>query len=255
MLAGRARGLDHGSNRPGWPDRSPLWESNPRPFPYHGNALPTELRGRARHSRGPVDNHSVVEPGPTNAFWPLGTGAARILSPAVSAPGSIRLRLATLDDAEAIAGIYNHEVEHTTATFDLVPRTVEEQQQWLAARSGAFCAVVALDLASDEVVGFTALSPYKERAAYRTSVEDSVYVRRDAHGRGIGRTLLNHALDLAEDSGFHAVMARIEATGAASRALHAQCGFSLVGIEREIGRKFNRWLDVALMQCLLHERS
>jgi phosphinothricin acetyltransferase len=107
----------------------------------------------------------------------------------------------------------------------------------------------------DEVVGFAALSPYKERAAYRTSVEDSVYVRRDSHGRGIGKVLLNHVLDLAADSGFHSVMARIEASGTASRALHASCGFVLVGVEREIGRKFNRWLDVALMQCLLHERQ
>ena len=174
-------------------------------------------------------------------------------SSAASGPG-IHLRPATLDDAEAIRQIYNYEVEHTTATFDLVPRSLAEQRDWLAARSGAFTAVVAVDSASGEVVGFTALSPYKERAAYRTSVEDSVYVRRDSHGRGIGRLLLSHVLDLAEDSGFHAVVARIEASGTASRALHAACGFALVGVEREIGRKFNRWLDVAIMECLLHER-
>ena len=165
------------------------------------------------------------------------------------------MRLATVDDAEAIRSIYNYEVEHTTATFDLVPRSLEEQQEWLSDRSGAFSAIVAVEDASGHVLGFASLSPYKERAAYRTSVEDSIYVRRDAHGRGIGTVLLHHVLDLAADSGFHAVMARIEASGTASRALHATCGFELVGIEREIGRKFNRWLDVALMQCLLHERQ
>lgn len=169
-------------------------------------------------------------------------------------PSGFSLRLATLDDAEAIRDIYNYEVEHTTATFDLVPRSLEDQRSWIAARSGAFSAVVAEDDATGEVLGFCSLSPYKERAAYRTSVEDSVYVRRDAHGRGIGKTLLSHVVDLAADSGFHAVMARIEASGTASRALHASCGFQLVGIERQIGRKFNRWLDVALMQCLVHER-
>ncbi len=169
-------------------------------------------------------------------------------------------------DAEAIRTIYNHEVLSTTATFDLVPRSLEDQQQWLAARSGAFTAIVAVDLATGasgpdptdetdgEVVGFAALSPYRERAAYRTSVEDSVYVRRDRGGQGIGTLLLGELLDIAEGSGFHSVFARIEATGEASRALHARCGFRLVGIERETGRKFNRWLDVALMQCLLHER-
>jgi L-amino acid N-acyltransferase len=188
------------------------------------------------------------------------------------------VRPARQADAEAIRTIYNHEVLSTTATFDLVPRSLEDQQQWLAARSGAFTAIVAVDLSVDpsadpsadlpigddgapspdrtdgEVVGFAALSPYRERAAYRTSVEDSVYVRRDRGGQGIGTLLLQELLDIAEGSGFHAVFARIEATGEASRALHARCGFGLVGIERETGRKFNRWLDVALMQCLLHER-
>ncbi len=76
-------------------------------------------------------------------------------------------------------------------------------------------------------------------------------MRRDAHGRGIGRFLLDHLLDVAEASGFHAVMARIEVGGTASQALHRACGFELVGVEREVGRKFNRWLSVVLMQCLL----
>ena len=102
-----------------------------------------------------------------------------------------------------------------------------------------------------DVVGFAALSAYKPRAAYSTTVEDSVYVDRRRGGEGIGRLLLTSLLDVATASGFHAVMARIEASGTASRALHARCGFDLVGIEREVGRKFNRWLDVAVMQCLL----
>lgn len=168
------------------------------------------------------------------------------------------LRLATLDDAEAVRDIYNHEVEHTTATMDLVPRSLTAQRQWLGERSGAFAAIVAVGWAgtpfADEVVGFGALSPYKERAAYRTTVEDSVYVRRDATGQGIGGLLLESLLDLAADSGFHSVIARIEASGAASRALHERHGFELVGIEREVARKFNRWLDVVVMQCLLDHR-
>jgi phosphinothricin acetyltransferase len=164
----------------------------------------------------------------------------------------VRVRLATLEDAEAIRAIYNVEVTDATSTFDLVPRSLDDQRAWLAARSGAFAAVVAVE--GDDVVGFASLSPYKDRAAYRTTVEDSVYVRRDCQSRGIGRVLLSAVLDVAAASGFHAVMARIEASGAPSRALHAACGFELVGIEREVGRKFNRWLDVAIMQCLVRER-
>jgi L-amino acid N-acyltransferase len=161
------------------------------------------------------------------------------------------LRPASLDDAAALRDIYNLEVETSVATFDLVPRSLEDQRAWLAARSGAFATIVATD--GDGVIGFASLSPYKERAAYRTSVEDSVYVRRDCQGLGVGRALLSHVVGVAAASGFHTVIARIEAGGAASRALHAACGFELVGIERQVGRKFNRWLDVAIMQHLLSD--
>ena len=167
----------------------------------------------------------------------------------MSTPSPITVRPATLDDAEAIMGIYNVEVEQHLSTFDLVTRTIDDQRAWLAQRSGAFSAVVAI--VDDEVVGFASLSPYKERPAYRTTVEDSVYVSRGHPRLGIGRTLMEHVVGIARDSGFHSMIARIEASGTASRALHEACGFQLVGIEREVGRKFNRWLDVAVMQLLL----
>jgi phosphinothricin acetyltransferase len=165
------------------------------------------------------------------------------------APAPVTIRTAEIGDAEAIRTIYNHEVENTTATMDLVPRTLADQQEWLAARSGAFATIVAV--LEGEGVGFASLSPYKERAAYRPTVEDSVYVRRDLGGRGIGKALLTAVIDLAAASGFHSVMARIEASGTASRALHASCGFREVGVEVEVGRKFNRWIDMVLMQKLL----
>ena len=167
--------------------------------------------------------------------------------------GSTTLRLASLGDAEQICRIYNYEVSNTVATFDLVPRSLDDQQRWITDRNGAFAAIVAVDAADarGDVVGFGSLSPYKERAAYRTSIEDSVYVRRDRGGQGIGKLLLAELLRIGAASGFHAVFARISASSEASIALHRSCGFELVGIEREVGRKFNRWLDVALMQALL----
>ena len=163
----------------------------------------------------------------------------------------IVIRPATLADAATIVEIYNREVTDTTATFDLVPRTLEEQQEWLAARSGAFAALVGIDPATKQVVSFASLSPYKQHAAYRTTVEDSIYVHREFGGRGIGKLMLKRLLEIARQSGFHTVIARIEASSTASRALHTACGFELVGVEREVGRKFRRWLDVAVMQRLL----
>ena len=164
----------------------------------------------------------------------------------------LSLRVAEPSDAEAIAAIYNHEVENETSTFDLVPRTVDEQRDWLAARSGAFSVIVAHD-AEIGVVGFAALGTYRDRAGYRTTVENSIYVRRDQHRRGIGRLLLARLLDVARDSGFHTVIARIEATSTASLALHESLGFTRVGVEREIGRKLGRWLDSAILQKMLTE--
>lgn len=184
---------------------------------------------------------------------PIGTLTGMPESPPTTA--TVTVRTATLADAAAIAEIYNREVAESTATFDLVPRSLDEQRAWLAARSGAFAAIVAVDSPSGRVVGFAALSPYKERAAYRTTVENSVYVHRDMGGRGIGRALMDHLVETARASGFHTIIARIEASGHTSRALHAACGFELVGVERQVGRKFNRWLDVAVMQLLLDPRT
>ena len=114
--------------------------------------------------------------------------------------------------------IYNREVVSATSTFDLVPRSLADQRAWLAARSGAFAAIVAVD--GDQVIGFGSLSPYKQRAAYSTTVEDSVYVDRERGGEGIGTLLLERLVAIASASGFHAVMARIEAV---ERGLVGRC--------------------------------
>jgi L-amino acid N-acyltransferase len=166
----------------------------------------------------------------------------------VSRPG-VAVRLARPADAEAIRTIYNLEVTESTVTFDLVPRTLADQQAWLAEHDGVHPAVVA-DLGG-EVVGFGSLGPYRSRPAYATTVEDSVYVRRDLRGVGCGRAILGELVRLGTVHGFHAVMARIVGGHEASIGLHSSCGFELVGVEREVGRKFGRWLDVVLMQRLL----
>src|SRR5437867_5085113 len=161
----------------------------------------------------------------------------------------LAVRLARIEDAEAVRVIYNLEVTTTTVTFDLVPRSLDDQRAWLAAHAGAHPAMVAV--VGDEVLGFASLSPYRDRPAYATTVEDSVYVHRDHRAEGVGKVLLTEICRLATVHGFHSVVARIADAQEPSIALHRACGFELVGIEREIGRKFGRWLDVAVMQKLL----
>ena len=159
------------------------------------------------------------------------------------------LRPATLDDAEAIREIYNLEVTTSTATFDLVPRTLDDQRSWQTARSGVHAVLVADS--GGEVLGFGSLSPWRDRPAYSTTVEDSVYVHRSHHGEGVGKALLGELVRTATAHGFHACMARIVGGHEASIALHRSCGFEIVGTEREVGRKMNRWLDVVVMERML----
>ena len=161
---------------------------------------------------------------------------------------TMEIRLAGPADAEAIRAIYNHEVVSSVATFDLVERGREAQVEWLAERSGAFSVLVAE--VDGEVAGFASLSQYRERAAYRSTVEDSIYVQAGHRGLGIADRLLGALLEVTRTSGFHSVIARIGGGNTASMALHAKHGFAEVGVERQVGRKFSRWQDVTVMQLV-----
>jgi L-amino acid N-acyltransferase len=161
----------------------------------------------------------------------------------------VQIRRVEPADAEPIRSIYNLEVTTSTVTFDLVPRTPTAQRQWIDDHAGSHPALVAVD--DGEIVGFASVSPYRSRPAYATTVEDSVYVRRDRQGTGLGKALLGELVEVTRDHGFHSIVARIVGGHATSIALHEKCGFAPIGVEREIGRKFGRWLDVVLMQMML----
>jgi len=173
----------------------------------------------------------------------------------------MKIRLATDGDAEAVRTIYNVEVTSSTSTFDLVPRTLADQQAWLAHHQGAHPAVVAVVPAGsvegpagdggEVVLGFGSLSPFRNRPAYATSVEDSVYVDAAHRGAGVGVAILAELVRLAASHGFHTVIARIVGHNEASIRIHEACGFELVGVEREVGRKHRQWLDVVELQRML----
>jgi len=150
--------------------------------------------------------------------------------------------------------IYNREVLETAHTFDLVPRTLPEQVAYIRDRSGGLVVVVAESdgpEGSGEIAGFGSLSFYRDRPGYRTSVENSVYVHEDHRAEGLGKQLMAELIQRARSHGFHAMFARIADAQAASMKLHENHGFELVGIEREVGRKFGKFRDVAVMQLLL----
>jgi phosphinothricin acetyltransferase len=178
-----------------------------------------------------------------------GTGAGYRPSAMTRENDDVVIRLAERRDAPGIQAIYNRFVAESTALFDLVPRTLDEQVDWIDEHSGGHPAVVAVS--GNVVVGFGSLSPFKPRPAYATTVENSVYLVGEYQGRGIGTLVLRELIRLAQLHGFHSIIARITGDNDASIRLHESCGFELVGTEREIGRKFGRWLDVVEMQLML----
>ena len=163
------------------------------------------------------------------------------------AAAALRVRGARADDAERLAAIWNTEAVSTLNTTDTEPRDPGAQRAWIASHSALYPVVVAVS-EDDEVTGYAALTPYRPKPAFLHTVEDSVYVDRAWRGRGVGRLLLGHLVELGGALGHRSMMARITAGNAASRALHESLGFRLVGIEEAVAFKLGRWLDVALYQ-------
>jgi len=156
------------------------------------------------------------------------------------------IRPATPADLPAINEIYNHYVLHSTCTYQEEPSTAAEREVWLAAHSPAHPVTVAEE--GGRVVGWASLSPFHPRSAYRRTVENSVYVRHDCQGHGIGSALLADSIDRAKALGHHTIIAGIDREQATSIALHRKFGFEQVAHLREVGFKFGRWLDVVYMQ-------
>lgn len=159
------------------------------------------------------------------------------------------IRLATRADAEAINDIQNHYVAHSTATFLTEPLTLEQRLAWLEGRSPAHPVTVAQRDGS--VVGWGALGEFRSRPAYRHTTEFSVYVHPGRHRQGIGRALLADLTARARAVGHHALVGGCCSESTAILALLEASGFSRVAHFPEVGRKFDRWLDVVFLQRIL----
>jgi phosphinothricin acetyltransferase len=176
----------------------------------------------------------------------------------------MRTRLVEVDDATALMNIYNPEVIETTVSFDLVPRSLEEQESWILTHQATHPCIVAINeedelgeigARGERLLGFAVVSPFRSRPAYFTSVENSVYVHREARGRGVGEILLRELIATAGTSGFHSLIARIVGENDGSIRLHEKCGFHLVGTEIEVGRKHGKWLDVVEYQYVIPDQK
>ena len=159
----------------------------------------------------------------------------------------MHIRLAQLGDVQAIADIYNQGIEDRSSTFETQPRTAKDVLPWVADMSRHPVLVVELDGA---VVAWANLSSYRARSCYDGIADFSIYLRRDARGRGIGKALLNALLREAEARGFWKVLSRIFTFNEASLALCQSCGFRKVGVYEKHACLEGRWLDCAIVERL-----
>lgn len=159
------------------------------------------------------------------------------------------IRSAEIKDLEAIREIYNDAVLNTTATFDTQPRTGEQQLEWFNKHSVLY-PVIVFELVS-EIAGWASLSKWSDRIAYAGTAEFSVYVKKEHRKKGIGRALLKHLIDRAVENKLHTIIARIAEANDTSVRMHKQNGFETIGIMKEAGLKFGRYIDVTLMQKML----
>jgi phosphinothricin acetyltransferase len=160
------------------------------------------------------------------------------------------IRRATDADLPAILEIYNDAVLKTTATYDTEPQLPAARAVWFAEHQREGLPVYVAEV-EGEVAGWSSLSHYYSRPGYRYTVEDSLYIAEARRGRGIGKRLLAPLVDEARSLGKHAILARIDAGSEASIRLHAGFGFERVGYLKQVGYKFERWVDVVYMELLI----
>jgi len=158
----------------------------------------------------------------------------------------IAIRHAEQGDLPELLAIYNHYVVHTPITFDLEPRTLAQRQEWFDdfGKTGKYQCFVAVN--DGRILGWVCSARFKEKAAYSSSIETSVYLRPDTIGKGIGRRLYQTLFEALVGEDVHRAFGGITLPNDASVALHRAVGFEHIGTYPEIGRKFGKYWDVAL---------
>jgi Sortase and related acyltransferases len=160
------------------------------------------------------------------------------------------IREATSADLEAIRAIYNQAVIDTTSTWDHAPRSAADHQHWFEVKQAAGYPLLVADEAG-EVIGYASYGLFRPHAGYAHTMEHSVYVRPDQHRRGVGRALLERLVPIARERGVHALVGGLSADNTASLALHTSLGFVEVARMPQVGRKFDHWLDLVLVELVL----
>lgn len=161
------------------------------------------------------------------------------------------VRPATRQDLPSILEIYNEAVLTTSATYDYEPRTLEHRMAWFEDHEKNNYPVFVAVADDGRIAGWSSLNRYHDRKGYQFTTENSVYVAGNQRGRGVGTLLMPPLIQAAQQRGWHAILAGIDAENEASLRLHAKFGFEKVAHFKQVGFKFGRWLDVIYMERLL----
>lgn len=162
----------------------------------------------------------------------------------------ITLRPAIANDLEGILAIVNHNILHSTALYDYNVKSMEYMQQWFTEKQESGWPVIVAD-SKGKVAGYGTYGTFRTKDGYKYTVEHSVYVNEEYHGKGIGKMLLADLIVLAKKQGMHSMIAGIDAENKGSIEFHKKFGFREAGLLKEVGFKFNRWLDVVFMELHL----
>lgn len=160
----------------------------------------------------------------------------------------LTIRKAELKDLPAITDIYNEAIRNTSATFDTTEKTVTQQKEWFAKHDDKHPIIVAVE--DNEIIGWASMSAWSDRCAYADTAEGSIYVREGRRGKGVGRKLSVAILKAGREAGLHTAILRITEGNDASIKLAESLGFKHIGVMREVGKKFEKLLDVYMMQII-----
>jgi phosphinothricin acetyltransferase len=162
----------------------------------------------------------------------------------------VDIRDANDRDVAGILAIYNEVIASSTAVYRETPATLEDRQQWFAARqTDGYPVLVAID--GSGVVGFASYGDFRTWPGYRFSVEHTVHIRADQRGRGVGTLLMRSLIERAQQQGKHVMIGGVDAANEASLRFHERLGFTRAAHLRQVGHKFGRWLDLVFVQRIL----
>jgi L-amino acid N-acyltransferase len=168
--------------------------------------------------------------------------------------GNITISNATEQDLQPMLEVYNEAILNTTAVYQEEPHTLIMRKRWFEDKQQAGLPVFVAHI-DGEFAGFSSYGPFRNWPGYRFTVEHSVYVAAGSRGKGIGKKLVKAVIDHARQQGIHVIIAGIDAAGDASIGLHLSLGFKEVACFKEVGYKFNRWLDLKFLQLILENTS